>query len=141
MDLLVTISYDIQQRLHIAPRGWNLDCCFFFFLHRFNAITGTSSALRFVAHSIYTTIMWKHNNMFSSSVKHQQALSSSTNRLQNQNRHLVLHYKTRTKHKSPLRSGSAIKMKPQARNYRLKTNSSQSHHSNVTSLVFRQATV
>ena len=26
LDLLVTISYNIQQRLHIAPRGWNLDC-------------------------------------------------------------------------------------------------------------------
>ena len=50
LDVLVTVSYNIQQRLHIAPRGWNLDC--FFFLHRFNAITGPSSALRFVAHSI-----------------------------------------------------------------------------------------
>ena len=24
LDLLVTIGYNIQQRLHIAPRGWNL---------------------------------------------------------------------------------------------------------------------
>ena len=51
LDILVTISYNIQQRLHIAPQGWDLDCCWFF-LHRFNAITGPSSVLRFVAHSI-----------------------------------------------------------------------------------------
>ena len=48
LDILVTIGDNIQSTLHIGPRGWNLG----FFPLRLNAITGSSSVLRFVAHSI-----------------------------------------------------------------------------------------
>ena len=59
LDLLVTIGYNIQSTVAYYSTGMELRL---FFSLRFNTITGSSSALRFVA----TTIMWKHNNESSS---------------------------------------------------------------------------
>ena len=50
LDLLVTIGYNIQST--VAYRSTGMELRLFFFSLRFNAITGSSSALRFVAHSI-----------------------------------------------------------------------------------------
>ena len=48
LDLLVTIDYNIQSTVAYRSTGMEI----VFFSLRFNAITGPSSALRFVAHSI-----------------------------------------------------------------------------------------
>ena len=50
LDLLVTIGYNIQST--VAYRSMGLELRLLFFSLRFNAITGSGSALRFVAHSI-----------------------------------------------------------------------------------------
>ena len=50
LDLLVTIGYNIQST--VAYRSTGMELRLLFYLHRFDAITGSSSALRFVAHSI-----------------------------------------------------------------------------------------
>ena len=53
LDLLVTIGYNIQST--VAYRSTGMEPRVFlllFFSLRFNAITGSRSALRFVAHSI-----------------------------------------------------------------------------------------
>ena len=51
LDLLAAIGYNIQSTVAYRSTGMNLGF-FVFFSLRFNAITGSSSALRFVAHSI-----------------------------------------------------------------------------------------
>ena len=51
LDLLVTIGYNIQSMVAYRSTGMELRLLLFFAI-RFNAITGPSSALRFVAHSI-----------------------------------------------------------------------------------------
>ena len=51
LDLLVTIGYNIQ--LMVAYRSTGMELRLLFYSRRFDAaITGSSSALRFVAHSI-----------------------------------------------------------------------------------------
>ena len=50
LDLLVTIGYNIQST--VAYRSTGMELRLLFFSLRFDAITGSSSALRFVAHSI-----------------------------------------------------------------------------------------
>ena len=52
LDLLVTIGYSIQSTVAYRSMGMELKLLLFFFSLRFNAITESSSALRFVAHSI-----------------------------------------------------------------------------------------
>ena len=54
LDLLVTIGYNIQSTVAYRPTGLELRLFFFCFVFSlgFNAITGSRSALRFVAHSI-----------------------------------------------------------------------------------------
>ena len=49
LDLLVTIDYNIQSTVAYPSTGMELGD---FFSPRFNAITGSNIALRFVAHSI-----------------------------------------------------------------------------------------
>ena len=49
-DLLVTIGYNIQ--LMVAYRSTGMELSLLFYSRRFDAITGSSSTLRFVAHSI-----------------------------------------------------------------------------------------
>ena len=51
LDLLVTIGYNVQSTVAYRSTGTELRLLLFFSL-RFNVITGSSSALRFVAHSI-----------------------------------------------------------------------------------------
>ena len=48
LDLLVTIGYNIT----VAYRSTGMELRLLFYSLRFDAITGSSSALRFVAHSI-----------------------------------------------------------------------------------------
>ena len=50
LDLLVTIGYNIQ--LMVAYRSTGMELRLLFYLRRLDAITGSSSALRFEAHSI-----------------------------------------------------------------------------------------
>ena len=50
LDLLVTIGYNIQST--VAYRSTGMKLRLLFYSLRFDAITGSSSALRFVAHSI-----------------------------------------------------------------------------------------
>ena len=49
LDLLITIGYNIQSTVAYRSTGMELRV---FFPLRFNVITESSSALRFVAHSI-----------------------------------------------------------------------------------------
>ena len=49
LDLLVTIGYNILLMVAYRSTGMELRL---FYSRRFDAITGSSSALRFVAHSI-----------------------------------------------------------------------------------------
>ena len=65
LDLLITIGYNIKSVSAYRSTGMELR---FFYRLRFNAITGSSSALHFVAHSsllhssnLYYTIMWKYD--------------------------------------------------------------------------------
>ena len=50
LDLLVTIGYNIQST--VAYRSVGMELRLLSFSLRFDAITGSSSVLRFVAHSI-----------------------------------------------------------------------------------------
>ena len=50
LDLLVAIGYNIQSTVAYHSTGMELRLLFYSL--RFDAITGSSSALRFVAHSI-----------------------------------------------------------------------------------------
>ena len=50
LDILVTIGYNIQST--VAYRSMGMEPRLLFYSLRFDAITGSSSALRFVAHSI-----------------------------------------------------------------------------------------
>ena len=50
LDLLVTIGYNIQ--LMVAYRSTGMELRLLFYSRRFDAIARSSSALRFVAHSI-----------------------------------------------------------------------------------------
>ena len=64
LDLLVTIGYNIQSTVAYHSTGMELRG---FFQLRSNAITGSSSALRFVAHSIlYYDNVEAYNNEYSS---------------------------------------------------------------------------